>query len=424
MVSVPGFRVSALLAFWLCALPVCASDARLAEECRTRRAALRKALPNAVVLVFASTEKDADGDRAGFFQEPNFAYLTGWDEPGALLAMTPTSEILFLPKHNAETEKWTGRKAAPDDAGIRERTGFDQVMALESFESQWPKLLESAGTVYTPLQLPAAAKVRALAPLREVLDAAPEIAKLRMKKSALELERMRRSIDVTVEAHRAAWRRLAPGMHEYQLAAVMTNVFMERGCRRNAYAPIVGSGPNGAVLHYTGISRQMDTGEVVVVDVGAECAGYAADVTRTVPVNGKFTERQAELYDIVLGAHEAVLAGVKPGMTLAKTSPNSLYKIALDYCNAHGKDRSGAPLGKYFTHGIGHHVGLEVHDAGDPAAPLEAGMVITVEPGLYVPDEGIGIRIEDMVLVTATGGEVLTGALPNARRKIEDALQK
>jgi Xaa-Pro aminopeptidase len=417
-------RVSALLAFWLCALPVCAADARLAEDCRTRRAALRKALPNGIVLVFASTEKDSDDDRAGFFQEPSFAYLTGWDEPGALLAMTPTSEILFLPKRNAETEKWTGRKAAPGDAGIRERTGFDQVMALESFESQWPKLLEAAGTVYTPLRSPAAAKVRALAPLREVLDAAPEIAKLRMKKSALELERMRRSIDVTVEAHRAAWQRLAPGMHEYELAAVMTNVFMQRGCRRNAFAPIVGSGPNGAVLHYTGNSRQMDAGEVVVMDVGAECAGYAADVTRTVPVNGKFTGRQAELYDIVLGAHDAVLAGVKPGMTLAKTSPNSLYKIALDYCNAYGKDRSGAPLGKYFTHGIGHHVGLEVHDAGDPAAPLEAGMVITVEPGLYLPDEGIGIRIEDMVLVTATGGEVLTGALPNVRRKIEDALRR
>jgi Xaa-Pro aminopeptidase len=289
------------LAFWLCALPVCAADARLAEECRTRRAALRKALPNGIVLVFASTEKDADGGRAGFFQEPNFAYLTGWDEPGALLAMTPASEILFLPKRNAETEKWTGRKAAPGDAGIRERTGFDQVMALESFESQWPKLLEAAGAVYTPLRSPAAAKVRALAPLREVMDAAPEIAKLRMKKSALELERMRRSIDVTVEAHRAAWRRLAPGMHEYQLAAAMTNALMERGCRRNAYAPIVGSGPNGAVLHYKRLSRQMAAGEVVVVDVGAECAGYAADVTRTVPVNGKFTERQAELYDIVLG---------------------------------------------------------------------------------------------------------------------------
>jgi Xaa-Pro aminopeptidase len=408
----------------MCAMPVCAADARLAEDCRTRRAALRKALPNAVVLVFAATEKDSGDDRAGFFQEPNFAYLTGWDEPGALLAMTPTSEILFLPRRSAETEKWTGRKTAPGDAGIRERTGFDQVMALESFESQWPKLLETASTVYTPLRLAAAAKVRALAPLREVMDAAPEIAKLRMKKSALELVSIRRSIDVTVEAHRATWQRLASGMHEYQLAAVMTNVFIERGCRRNAYAPIVGSGPNGAVLHYTGLSRQMDAGEVVVMDVGSECAGYVADVTRTVPVNGKFSERQAELYDIVLGAHEAVLAAVKPGMTLAKTSPNSLYKVALDYFNAHGKDRAGTPLGKYFTHGIGHHVGLEVHDAGDPAAPLEAGMVITVEPGLYLPDEGIGIRIEDMVLVTATGGEVLTGALPNARRKIEDALRK
>jgi Xaa-Pro aminopeptidase len=385
---------------------------------------LRKALPNGIVLVFAATEKDSGDNRAGFFQEANFAYLTGWDEPGALLAMTPTSEILFLPRRSAETEKWTGRKSAPDDADIRTRTGFDQVMALESFEGQWPKLLEAAATVYTPLRSPAAAKVRALAPLRDVMDAAPEIAKLRMKKSALELERMRRAIDVTVEAHRAAWRRVNPGMHEYGLAAAMTNVFIDHGCRRNAYAPIVGSGPNGAVLHYTGLSRQMDVGEVVVMDVGAECAGYVADVTRTVPVGGKFTERQAELYDIVLGAHNAVLAAVKPGVTLAKTVPNSLYKVALDYFNAHGKDRSGGPLGKYFTHGIGHHVGLEVHDVGDPATPLEAGMVITVEPGLYLPEEGIGIRIEDMVLVTATGGEVLTGALPNARRQIEDTFLK
>jgi len=274
------------------------------------------------------------------------------------------------------------------------------------------------------LRARAAAKVSALAPLREVRDAAPEIAKLRMKKSALELERIRRSIEVTVEAHRSAWRRIGSGLHEYQLAAVMTNVFIERGCRRNAYAPIVGSGPNGAVLHYTGISRQMDAGEMVVMDVGAECAGYAADLTRTVPVDGKFTVRQAELYDIVLGAHEAVLAAIKPGMALAKTAPGSLHKVALDYFNSHGKDRAGAPLGKYFTHGIGHHVGLEVHDAGDPAAPLEAGMVITVEPGLYVPDEGIGIRIEDMVLVTATGGEVLSRALPRARRRIEEALRK
>lgn len=417
-------RASALLAGLLCAFTVSAADARLVQECRTRRAALRKALPEGIILVFAASEKDAGDNRAGFFQDPDFAYLTGWDEPGALLAMTPASEVLFLPRRSAEAEKWTGPKAAPGDAGIRGRTGFDQVMALESFEAQWPKLLEAGSAVYTPLQARAAAKVRALAPLREVLDAAPEIGKLRMRKSALELERIRRSIEVTVEAHRSAWRRIGAGLHEYQLAAAMTNVFIERGCRRNAYAPIVGSGPNGAVLHYTGISRQMAAGEMVVMDVGAECGGYAADLTRTTPVSGKFTERQAELYDIVLGAHEAVLAAVKPGMTLSKTAPESLHKVALDYFNSHGRDRAGSPLGKYFTHGIGHHVGLEVHDAGDPAAPLEAGMVITVEPGLYIPDEGIGIRIEDMVLVTATGGEVLSGALPRARRQVEEALRK
>jgi len=416
--------VLVMIAALFCALNVYAVDTRLAGECRERRAALRKAFPGGIVIVFGATEKDTGDDRAGFFQAPDFAYLTGWNEPGAVLVVTPAAEVLFLPRRSAEAEKWTGPKSSPDDDGIGKRTGFDQVIARESFESVWPKLLESGTNIYTPLHAPTAARVRQLAPLRDVLDAAPEIAKLRMKKSALELERIRRSISVTIDAHRAAWRRVAPGLHEYQLAAVMTNVFMEHGCRRNAYAPIVGSGPNGAVLHYTGISRQMDSGEVVVMDVGAECDGYAADLTRTIPVSGKFTARQAELYDIVLGAHKAVLEAVKPGMTLAKTAPNSLYAVALDYFNVHGKDRSGAPLGKYFTHGIGHHVGLEVHDASDPAAPLEAGMVITVEPGLYIPEENIGIRIEDMVLVTATGGEVMSAKLPRTRRELGESLKK
>ena len=199
----------------------------------------------------------------------------------------------------------------------------------------------------------------------------------------------------------------------------MVGTYLMDGCRRSAYAPIVGSGPNSTTLHYSRNSRRMDEGEVVVMDVAAECENYASDITRTVPANGKFTARQREIYEIVLGAQRAAIAAVKPGMTLTKKTPNNLYQIAYDYINTHGKDLHGEPLGKYFTHGLSHHVGLDVHDESDTTAPLKAGMVITIEPGIYIPEENIGVRIEDVVLVTETGAKVLSGALPVDPDEIE-----
>jgi Xaa-Pro aminopeptidase len=178
------------------------------------------------------------------------------------------------------------------------------------------------------------------------------------------------------------------------------------------------------VLHYSRNRRRMDSGELLLMDVAAECAGYTSDITRTIPVGGKFSKRQKEIYDIVLGAQKAAIAAVKPGMTIGKTTPNSIYKIALDYISTHGKDLHGDPLGKYFTHGIGHHVGLEVHDASDTYAALEAGMVITVEPGIYIPEEELGVRIEDVVLVTETGAKVLSARLPRETEEIEKAIAK
>jgi Xaa-Pro aminopeptidase len=174
----------------------------------------------------------------------------------------------------------------------------------------------------------------------------------------------------------------------------------------------------------------MDAGDVTVMDVGAECDHYASDITRTVPVSGKFTPRQREIYDVVLGAQRAAIAAVKPGMTFGRTASNnsnadSLYKIAYDYINTHGKDLHGQPLGQYFTHGLSHHVGLDVHDAFDASEPfgaLKAGMVITIEPGVYIPEENIGVRIEDTILVTETGAKVLSGALPTDPDEIERAL--
>jgi Xaa-Pro aminopeptidase len=168
----------------------------------------------------------------------------------------------------------------------------------------------------------------------------------------------------------------------------------------------------------------MDRGEILLMDVAAECSAYASDITRTIPVGARFSKRQREIYEVVLGAQRAAIAAVKPGMTIAKTSPNSLYNIAYDYINSHGKDLHGEPLGKYFTHGLSHHVGLQVHDASDSNAPLEAGMVITVEPGVYIPEEKLGVRIEDVVLVTENGAKVLSAALPTEPDEIERAIAR
>ncbi|MGE5570170.1 MAG: M24 family metallopeptidase [Rhodospirillales bacterium] len=396
------------------------------EEYRARRQKVRSELGDAVLVLFGNTERDVAGLRHAFVQEPNFYYLTGWLEPNAILLLTPDTEMLFLPPRDPASERYTGRKIAPGDESATEATGFEKVLPAAQFEAQFKRALESRTSVYTLPGTSGAEKLKSLAPLREFRDAVPMLARHRAVKSKREIEMIRRSVDATVEAHRAAWRRIAPGLYEYQVAATMTFAMQDNECERNAYAPIVGSGPSALVLHYAKNSRKMDAGELVLMDVGAECSAYAADVTRTVPVSGRFTPRQRELYEVVLGAQKAVLAAIKPGVIMGanRTAPNSLYKVAYDYLNEHGKDAKGNPLGKYLTHGVSHHVGLQVHDA--PAAsysqPLEAGMVITVEPGIYIPEESIGIRIEDTVLVTPDGAEVLSAALPKEPDEIEKAM--
>jgi Xaa-Pro aminopeptidase len=238
-----------------------------------------------------------------------------------------------------------------------------------------------------------------------------------MHKSPAELALIQRSIDTTLQAHRAAWKRAAPGLYEYQVAATMTDVYFDAGCERSAYEPIVGSGPNSTILHYARNSRRMDGGELLLMDVGAECAGYAADITRTIPVGAGFTARQREIYEIVLGAQNAVITAIKPGVML-----RDLTKVAREYIDTHGKDLHGETLGKYFTHGVSHHVGLDVHDATDFGEPLAEGNVITVEPGIYIPEENIGIRIEDMVEVSKDGARLMSGALPRDPGDVEKAL--
>jgi Xaa-Pro aminopeptidase len=389
------------------------------DEYRARRAELRKSLDGVMVL-FGATEPD--DLRQQYLQETNFLYLSGWHEAGAAMMLTKSEEILFLPDRNARTEQYTGPKVGPDDRDAREKTGFDKVMPTAAMETNFIRLLESARKVYVLPWDTRAEKLKQLAPLHgEPQSAAIAIAKLRVVKSPAEIELLTKSADATVAAHLAAWKMIKPGVYEYQVAATMQGTYFGKGCEGFAYEPIVGSGPNSVILHYDANRRRADAGEVMLMDVGAECSDYAMDVTRTVPVNGKFTPRQREIYEIVLGAQKAAIAAIKPGVKVR--GDKSLNQIAMDYINAHGKDLHGEPLGKYFIHGLSHSVGLDVHDPGD-VNTLKAGMVITIEPGIYIPEENIGVRIEDTVLVTENGSKNLSAALPREVEEIERLIGK
>jgi Xaa-Pro aminopeptidase len=389
------------------------------DEFKTRRANLRKSLEGVLVL-FAHVEGRDEVFRLE--EDPNFYYLTGWSQPGARLLITPDRELLFLPHHNEHAERFQGRRASAEDADARALTGFDDIRPIEKFESELDQALSQHDQIFAPLNEPATEKLKTRYPFREISDAAPLVTKLRVKKSPAELAAIQHATDVSIEAQRAAWKRMAPGLSEYQIASVLWSTYIESGCEGVAYSPIVGSGPNSTVLHYSANQRRMDRGEVVVMDAAAQCADYASDITRTIPVVGKFSARQREIYEIVLGAQKAAIAALKPGARMSGPG-DTLTKIARDYMDAHGRDLHGEPLGKYFIHGLGHPVGLQVHDP-NVDGPLEAGMVVTVEPGIYIPEENIGVRIEDVVLVTENGAKVLSAALPREPEEIERAIAR
>ena len=377
------------------------------DEFKARRAALRKQLGSSVAVLEGRTDAETELSRDGFFQESNFFYLTGWREAGAALLMTTEGDTLYLPPRRPDTDRWHGRLAAFDDPGVAAQAGIDRVVSIDQLPQDLATALHRHPELYAldPKWKPNA-------------GLALPIARQRMVKSPAELRKLEQAIAASEAAHRIAWARTKPGLYEYNIASAMVAAYRDLGCQRSAYPPIVGSGPNSVLLHYNHNNRRMDSGEVLLLDVAGEFDGYAADITRTAPVNGKFSPRQREIYDLVLGAQAAAIAACKPGMRIGKKDPHSLYKIAYDYFEAHGK------LGKYFTHGLSHHIGLDVHDPFDPELPLAPGHVITIEPGLYLPEENLGVRIEDMVLVTESGCRVLTGQLPNSTSAIEAAMKR
>jgi len=403
-----------------------------------RRARLVTELKGPVVL-FGYTGRENSSPSYVFLQEPNFYYLTGHNEEGAAILLVPVgatekgwkgpNEILFLPPRNLEEEKWNGPRMAPGDPDLQKKTGFATVEPFPNLKSRLADLAQSFHEIWTltahdddtgyPHAREWSAWITKTAPGVMLRDTAPAIGAMRQIKSPGEIALLTKAIELSVDAQLAAMRMVHPGLYEYQVAARMVEIHSNGGCETEAYSPIVGTGLHSTILHFNELDALIQDGDVVLMDVGGQYSGYTADITRTIPANGHFTPRQREIYDIVLGAQNAVLAAMKLGATLGRQGPNSLYKIAYDYINTHGTDREGHSLGRYFIHGLGHHIGLEVHDAGDPNRPLEAGMVITDEPGIYIPEEKLGVRIEDDALITPTGYTLLTARLPRTADEIE-----
>jgi Xaa-Pro aminopeptidase len=411
------------------------------SEYASRRARLA-AQVDAPIVIFGYTGKENASEAYVFNQEPYFYYLTGHNEEGAALLLVPDSvaakgwtgseEILYLPPRNVLQEAWNGPRIGALDPDAHGKTGFATIELLGKLQEDLATLAKISPALYTLLPTDAsnagypyrqdwATWLTQYDPGAKLQQIEPQIGAMRQIKSAGEIALLTRAIELSVDAHLAAMKMMRPGLYEYQVAARMEEIHFAGGCETEAYSPIVGAGFNSTVLHYDKIGAQIQDGDIVVLDVGGQFSGYTADITRTLPANGKFTARQREIYDIVYSAQQAAMDAIKPGARLGR-GPSGLGKIALDYINSHGKDLHGQPLGKYFIHGLGHHIGLDVHDAGDPNRPLEPGMVVTMEPGIYIPEEKLGVRIEDDVLITDTGYKLLTARLPRSAVDVEKAM--
>jgi len=444
----PWWAVAAVLLFSLPVRMVHAQERREREpnSVYAERRAKLAAQVDAPVILWGFTGREEISEAYVFAQEENFYYLTGHNEEGAGLILLPGSrgnsanatplgegprEIFFLPAKDTPKEKWNGVRMSPTDPGIESRTGFPNVQPFAEMRAAVERLAKAYSNFCTilpydkelggyPHEKTVVEWLQLAAPVAKLKDIRPQISAMRQIKSPGESNFLRQAIELSLDSHLEAMKMMRPGLFEYQVAAKMVEVHAMGGSEAEGYAPIVGAGPNSTALHYDKLERKIEDGDIVVLDVGAQVSGYSADITRTLPANGKFTKRQREIYDIVLGAQNAALAAVKPGAYFAcKGKKSGLMNIAWDYINSHGKDRQGQPLGKYFIHGLGHHIGLNVHDPGDYCAPLLPGMVVTIEPGIYIPEENLGVRIEDDLLVTESGYKLLSERLPRDPAEIE-----
>jgi Xaa-Pro aminopeptidase len=423
-----------------------------------RRRAYMEALgPRGAALFFAAPEAVRSNDtHFDYRQDSDLWYLTGFEEPDAALLLLPGHEkhpvVLFVRKRDPEREVWDGARAGVE--GAKESFGASEAFPIEEVDARLPDLLEGRDRLHYALGLrPArdAQVARAIARLRpasrkgkvvplDVVDPARLLHEMRLYKRGAELEALRRAVRVSAEAHVRAMKATRPGMAEYEVQAEVEYVFRKHGARAPGYGTIVGSGPNACVLHYVSNRRTMQAGELLLVDAGAEVDYYTGDVTRTWPVSGRFSTPQREIYDLVLRAQDEVIAMVRPGTpwsALNERATRVLTEGLVDLGILQGSVDAlveSKAFKPFYMHSVGHWLGLDVHDAGSyatdgkPTRPLESGMVLTVEPGLYFAPgtektparwAGIGVRIEDDVLVTEAGCEVLSREAPKAVDDLE-----
>lgn len=423
-----------------------ALDRQPAVDYHARRVNLGTALNGGVAILFAAEEPLTDF--TPYRQDSDFYYLTGWNEPGAALlveAAAPADgdlhpartyrEILFLPTRNLRNERYTGPKLDAASPNVAQLTGVDEVQPMTALPATLGQLLLSdrylAANLWSEPDMDQARAVASwtattlgTATVPALQDVRTLTGPLRAVKDAGEMVLLHKASDASVKAQLAMIAAIHPGMSERAAAGILVASLMANGCERPSYAPIFGSGPNSTILHYSENSRTMQDGEVLLVDAAGEYSMYASDITRTMPVNGHFTARQREVYNVVLGAQRAAMEAFVAGQSRINDPyhryPDSLDTIAWNYMNEHGKDLHGEGLGKYFIHGIGHSVGIDVHDPWDYSKPIEKGMVFTIEPGIYLPEEKFGVRIEDVFYANPNGTlECLTCALPKTAEAVE-----
>ena len=436
--------VAAVLLAVCAAVPtIHALEKQPAKVYQARRVALSEKLNGGVAVLFAAREPVLDF--MAYRQDSEFYYLTGWTEPGAALVVESAAgdraykEILFLPTRNLRLEQYTGPKLDAATPGVAEKTGVAAVQPMTELPAVLNALIAKDRKQSRNLWAqPDSAEAKALAvftaatlgmdstpALHDVTDAVDE---LRLVKDAGEIALMQKAAAASMAAQWEMMRAVKPGVTELAIAGRMGAVWAGKGCERASYAPIVGSGINATILHYAENAKTIDDGDLVVVDAACEYSMYAADITRTVPANGHFTARQREIYNIVLGAQQAAIgAFVVNHSTIndyQREDPNSLDTAAYNYINTHGKALDGAPLGKYWLHGLGHMIGLDVHDPATYPAVLKPGMVFTIEPGIYIPEEKIGVRIECHFLVGEDGKLIdLDAALAHTADEVEAAMR-
>jgi Xaa-Pro aminopeptidase len=445
-------RSSALLLLLLASQLAHALD----SEYHQRRVKLAAQLHGGSAVIFAAHEPLLEYQ--DYRQDEDYYYLTGLQEPGGALLVigdgpaTTTRlgtvvpahsyrEILFLPMRNPIREKYTGPKTDAATPGAAALLGVDEVMPMADLPGWFGGFLgediRRAKEVWTQQDMGvASAALGFTATVLGTDDPPPThdvralVEQLRMFKSPGEIALIKKATDASIQSQLAGMRAIKPGVRERTIAGIELATMMAEGCERASYPSIVGSGINSTTLHYASNSRVMEAGDVVVIDAAGEYQMYASDLTRTMPVNGHFTARQKEIYNIVLGAQQAardafVAGKSKMGNIDHRADPEmTLDKIAFEYINTHGKDLHGQPLGKYFVHGLGHSVGIDVHDPYDYDQPFGIGSVFTIEPGIYIPEEKIGVRIEDTFYVDEQGKLIdFAEKLPHTPEEVEAAMQ-